>query len=820
MGTLWRDLRYGFRTLVKNPGFAVVAVLTLALGIGANTAIFSVLNAVVLHPLPFPHPDRLVLVWMTDKNRDLDRAVSPPPDFLDWRDQNHVFEELSAWRTWFFNLTGANDPEQVWGVRASANFFKLLGARAALGRTFLPDEDQPGHDQEVIISHNLWERRFGGDPNLIGKTIAIDEKPFTVVGVLPAGFTLFGTTRQFDLWMPLAFEPGDLRRDNPSLVVFGRLKPGVTLAGAQAEMNAITRRLEEEYPQTNKGVGARVVLLQKDIVATLTPALELLFACVSFVLLIACSNVANLLLARAAGRQKEIAVRVAMGAGRLRLVRQLLTESTLLATLGGAVGVLLAFGMLRLLPVLVPPTSGFGEIPHRDWIGLDLPVLLFALGVSVLAGIVFGLAPAFQFLKTDLSDTLKEGERGSTGGRRSRRMRSALLVSEVALSLVLLVGAGLLIRSFRNLLAMDLGLQPQNVLTMQVWLPESRYPTGPAIASFYQAALERIRRVPGVDSASAINFLPLSGWTDLCNFSIEGRPEPPSGQKFNAHYRVIGLDYFRTMGIPLKQGRDLTEADGDRAPGVVLINEALVQRYWPNENPIGRRIRLNFPPTKTPWRPLATDAWFTIVGIVGDVKEWAFGNRKFGQVYLSHLQNPSRLMRLAIRTSSDPQSIVSAVRQQLLVVDKDQPVTEIKTMEQFLAESVSTRHLNMVVLSFFAAFALILSAIGVYGVISYSVAERTHDIGIRMALGARPGDVLKLVVGEGLRLALLGVAIGLVASFFLARLLEAELFGVKATDPLTLLSVALLLTGVALLACYVPARRATKVDPISALRYE
>jgi putative ABC transport system permease protein len=814
--------------LMKNRSFTIVAALTIGLAIGLNTSIFSIVDAVLLHPLPFPDSGRLALVWETDPNREIVRGIASPAEFLDWRDQNHVFEQMSAWRTWFYNVTGHGEPEQVWGVHTSANFFELLGVRAALGRTFIPEDERPGHEQVVILSHGMWARHYGSDPGLIGQSIAIDEKPYTVIGVLPADFSLFGTVRQYDLWMPFAFERAQLRRADRSILVFARLKPDVTFPQAQAEMSTIFGRLQQAYPGISDGMGIRVVAMHEDLTMGLRPALIILLAAVGFVLLIACANVANLLLARAATREKELALRTVLGAGRLRLARQLVTESVVLAMLGGVLGLLLAFWGLRLILIALPPSGGYGEIPHHNWIGINGPVLGFTLLLSFVTGIIFGLAPALHISRKYLNESLKEGGRGSTVGRQSSLLRNLLVVSEVALSLVLLVGAGLLIQSFVRLLAENTGFNPKNVLTMQVWLPESRYQTGQQVRAFFQQSLERVNAVPGIESAGAINFLPLSGWRDYTDIAIEGRPAPPPGQEFNAQFSVVDSNYFHVMGIPLKQGRVFASADGDQAPGVAIINETMALRYWPQENPLGKRIKPDFPETRSPWRPQAMGGWLTIVGIVGDVREWQFGEKRTAQMYLPYLQNPSRIMRLAIRTSSDPMALVSDVRHAILNVDKDRPVTEIKTMEQFLSEALSQRRLNMLLLGVFASLALVLAAVGIYGVMAYSVAQRTHEIGIRMALGAQPRDVMKLVVGQGMLLSLVGVVLGLALSFvvifLLTRLLvgfvAGSLFGVTATDPLTFAGVAVLLLAVAFAACYFPARRAMRVDPMVALRYE
>ena len=820
MGTLLQDVRYGLRMLRRSPGFTVVAVLTLAIGIGANAAIFSIINTVLLRPLPFPDSNCIVLVWDTDPNRDLTRGVASPAEFLDWRDQNHVFEELSAWRTWFYNLTGTGEPEQVWGVHSSGNFFRLLGVVPILGRDFTAEEEQPGHEQVVIISYGLWQRHYGGDPAIVGKSILVDDQPFTVVGVLPKGFTLWGTSRQLDLWMPFAFGSAQLDRGNHSVIVFGRLRKGVEVAQAQAEMETIIARLKKQYPGIDQENGVRVVRFHDDMSRTLKPALLVLLGAVGFVLLIACSNVANLMLARAADRDREIAVRAALGAGRRRIFRQLLTESALLALVGGAAGILVAYGGLHLLRAAFPPEGGISEIPHAEWIGINGEVLGFTLAVSLVTGIIFGFAPAIQIVRSELFESLKEGGRGSTGGRRGQFVRMSLVVAEIALSLILLVGAGLLLRSFYLLMSENLGFNPSNVLTMQIWLPESHYASGAPLVNFYQQVIDRIAAQPGVKSASAVNFLPLSGWGDFCNLDIAGRAAPPVGQPNSAQYRIMDWRYLQTMNIPLKAGRSFTSADGPESQGVVLLNEALVNRYWPHEDPIGQQIRIHLPATRSPWQPVARESWLTVVGIVQDVREWEWGAEKVAQIYLPYTQNPSRIMRLAVRTDGNPAAFSTAVRHAIETVDPNQPATEIRTMDDFLVAAVSQRRLSLILLGSFAAIATLLAAIGIYGVMAYSVTQRSHEIGIRMSLGAEPADILRMVIADGLRLAVIGLFLGIVASALLTHYLESQLYGVKATDPATFVGVALGLAAVAIAACYIPAHRATRVDPLVALRYE
>jgi len=820
METIWNDLRYGWRMLRRNPGFAAVAILTLAIGIGANAAIFSIINTVLLRPLPFPDSNRIVLVWETYANRNVTQGVAAPPELLDWRATSHSFSELSGFRAAFLTLTGSGEPEQLWGVNTSANFFRLLGVKPVAGRDFLDSEDQPGNESVVIISYGLWQRRFGGVPGVIGKSITLNERPFTVIGVLPQGLSVFGTSRQLDIWMPLPIDRAHPDREAHSIVVFGRLKPGVSIPQAQAEMETIFDQLKKQYPGVNQKDFPRVASFQSELAIRSRPGLLVLLAAVGFVLLIACANVANLMLARAASREREIAVRSTLGAGRRRILRQLLTESALLALIGGAFGILVAYGGLHLLRAALPPSGGPNEIPRAGQVGIDGAVLAFTLVVSLLTGIIFGLAPAIQVSGSELSESLKEGSRGSTGGRRSHWIRSALVVSEVALSLILLVGAGLLIRSFVLLMSQDIGFNPSHVMTMLLWLPETHYTSSQPIVNFYQQAIDRVEALPRVKSASGVNFLPLSGWRDYCDFDIAGRPIQPSGEQFTAQYRVTDWRYRRTMEIPLKEGRDLTSADGPNSPGVILINESLARRYWPHEDPVGKQIRPHFSVTRAAYQPQPSDSWVTIVGVVADVREWEWDESTVAQLYIPFVQTPSHLMRLVVRSDGDSSQLTSAVRQIVTDLDHNQPVTEVRSMDEFLAAAVSQRRMSMLLLGFFAAIATLLAAVGIYGVMGYAVSQRSHEIGIRMALGAEPGDVLRMVVGDGMRLAGIGLILGVAGSFLAMRYLQSQLYGVKATDPLTLAGVAAGLALVSAAACYFPARRATRVDPLVALRYE
>ena len=819
METLWQDLRYGARMLRRNPGFAAVAILTLAIGIGANIVIFSVVNGILLKPLPFPDSQSVVTIWETFANRNVTRGTASAAEYLDWRDMNHVFQELSASRALSFSITGGGDPERVWGSQVSGNFFRMLRVTPVIGRDFTPEDEQIGHEQVVLLSYGLWRRRFGGDSGILGKTILLDEKPFTVIGVLPRSFSLYGTLPDFELWKPFAFNRALLDREDHELVIFARLKDGVPISHANAEMITIQEELKKQYPGFDQKNGIRVIGFHDELVSTLRPGLLLLLASVAFVLLIACANVANLMLARAAAREREIALRISLGAGRRRIFRQLLTESALLSLVGAACGILFAFGGIHIVREAVISGQG-SRIPHPEWIAIDSTVLGFTILIAVATGILFGFAPAIQISRSALFESLKEGSRGSTAGRHSQLARSVLVVSEVAFSLLLLVGAGLLVRSFARMLAEPLGFEPENLLTGQMLLPDAHYADGQHISNFYQAVVERVNAIPGVASASAANFLPLTRWNAYCDFDIAGRATPPSGEHFTGLYRVADWRYLQTMGVPVKQGRDFTASDGPDSLGVALVNETLARRYWPNADPVGQQIRLVFSATRTPWEPIPHQGWLTIVGVVGDVRDWAWSEPKSGQLYLPDTQNPSRLMSLVARSSGDRAQLTAAVRRAIESVDPDQPMTDVKTMEEYLAVAFSQRRLNMSLLAFFAVIAALLAAIGIYGVMGYAVTQRSHEIGIRMALGAEPADVLRMIVGDGMKLALLGLVIGITASLLLMKYLESQLYGVKARDPLTFIAVAAGLALVALAACYFPARRATKVDPLVALRYE
>jgi putative ABC transport system permease protein len=807
IGDFWQDLVYASRTLIKTPGFTLVAVIALALGIGANTAILSVVDTVLLRPLPYKDADQLVMVWEDASLVGFPHNTPAPANFIDWRAQNQVFQELAATARLSFNLTGSGEPERIDGRRVSTNLFSLLGVDAQLGRTFLPEEDQAGSHHVVIMSNGLWQRRFGSDPAIIGRSLTLNGESFTVVGVMPAKFQF--PSREDDLWIPLAFPAEEAaRRGSHYIEVVGRLKPGVTLEQAQAEMNTIAIRLQQQYPATNTQIGVTLIPLHEELVGDIRPALLILLGAVAFVLLIACANVANLLLARAAVRQKEIATRVALGASRARLVRQFLTESVLLAVLGGIVGLFLAFIGVSLLKQFIPE-----NISQAQAITINGTVLAFTVGVSLLTGLIFGLAPATQTASSNLNETLKEGGRDSAVGNRGSRIRGLLVVTEVAFSLILLIGAGLLINSFLRLRNVDPGFRTDNVLTMSIVLPELKYPDRTRRAAFYTDLVRRVEAIPGVHSAAVTNWIPLVFQGDSIGISIEGRPIEIPSQRPNAVTRIVSPDYFRTMGINLRQGREFGDQDTADSPEVVVISEAMGRRFWPGEDPIGKRI--------TPGSPTSNDNWITVIGVVNDVRQFELIAEPRPQMYLSYKQQEFFAPRhLVVRTDVDPLSLATTVRRTVWEIDKDQPVSNIRTMEDVLSGSIGRQRFSMLLLAIFAAVAMVLAAVGIYGVMSYSVAQRTHELGIRMALGAQRRDVLKLAIGEGLKLVLIGIVLGLGTSFVLTRVMSSLLFGVSATDPLTYISISILLISVALLASYIPARRAARVDPLIALRYQ
>jgi putative ABC transport system permease protein len=810
IGDLWQDLRYGIRMLRKNPGFTSIAVLTLALGIGANTAIFSVVNSVLLRPFPYPESERLMQVW---------RGIPPPTrtlasvtQFLFWRENNRIFESMTAVEAVGagVNLTGGDEPEVVRGARVSAEFFRVYGIPPAQGRSFTVEEDRPGGDRVVVISDGLWKRRFGADQGILGKSVELAGEPYSVIGIMPPGFEARGAA---DIWMPLRPVAHNQDRIYP-LAVIGRLKPGATREQAQAEMDAVARMFRLQQPALmSNNEGIVVEDYHQAMVGNVRTELLVLLGAVGFVLLIACANVASLLLARAAARQKEVAIRSALGAGRFRLIQQSLTESALLALLGGALGLLVARLGLKALLAL-----GSWNLPRMSEVQIDGRALLLTLAVALLTGILFGLAPALQLAKVNLNSVLNEsGVRASAGIQRSR-FRSAIVVAEIGLSSMLLVGAALLIQTFANLRGVNPGFEPANVLTFQLSMPEEGYNSTARVSAFFDQTLQRIEALPGVETAAVVTRLPLESGL-MMSFSTEGMQDV----RF-AGWNMISPNYFRALSVPLRQGRNFTEEDSRSSPAVTIINEALARQYFPGKDPIGEL--LTFGKFEG---PIFVEGARQIVGVVGDVRGADLKNPAIPRVYIPDTQVPDGMTRFInrllpvsfmVRTSIDPLTLAAAVKQEVLDVNREQPIFNVRSLEQMMVDSISRQRFQMILVGVFAAVALILAAIGLYGVMSYSVGQRTGEIGIRMALGAQPRDVLKLIVGQGVILTVIGLALGLAGALALTRLMAGLLFGVSPTDALTFAAIALLLTSVALLASYIPARRAMKIDPLTALRHE
>jgi putative ABC transport system permease protein len=789
--------------MIKSRAFTIVAVLALALGIGANSAIFSVVNSVLLKPLPFDEPDRLLMVWETSINRGQSKTPASAPNFIDWQNQNTVFEHVAAFDGSSYILTGGAEPERIPGTRVSASLFPLLRVNPVVGRSFTPEDDKEGASPVVIISHNFWKQRFDSDMNLEGKTLVLEGKIHSVVGVMPPGFQFYNI--ESELWTPFAFTADDLSsRGAHYMGVVARLNPGVTKEQAQEDMGGIANRLAEQYPDTNGGRGINLVSLHEQLVGDVRPALLVLLGAVGFVLLIACANVANLLLARAASRHKEVAIRMALGASRSRLIRQLLTESVLLAVIGGGFGLLLALWGVDLLTALAPES-----LQSVKGVGMDSRVFGFTLIISILTGVLFGLAPALQASKPDLNESLKEGGRTSADSRRNR-FRTMLVVSEVSLSLVLLICAGLMVMSFSRLLQVSPGFNPDNVLTMGLSLPDTRYKEPEQWSAFHRHVLERVKVLPGIQSAGIITNLPFGdGNMSLTFRRTDGPPMLPSEQPATI-FHANSPGYFQTMGIPLLKGRDFTEQDAEKAPPVLIINETMARQHFAGEDPIGKTMIVGY------GAPVPRE----IIGIVGDVKHAGLTKDLKVEMYSPCDQTPLPFITLVVRSTSDTAGLLAAIRREVQAVDKDQPLASVRTMSERISNSIAQPRFYTLLLSVFAIVALMLAAVGIYGVMSYSVTQRTREIGIRMALGADRRNIVKMVIRQGMTPAVIGVAIGLAAAFVLTRFMASLLFAVSATDPLTFAAISLLLAAVALAACYIPARRATKVDPMVALRYE
>jgi len=810
METLFKDIRYGIRGLLKRPGFTVIALITLALGIGANTAIFSVVNAVLLRPLPFQKPEELVIVWEDLAFAGFPHNTPAPANYVDWKTQNQSFVDMAASRETSFNLTGDGEPERVSTYAVTANFFPLLGVQPLLGRSFTPDEDRPGGSKAVVLSYGLWQSRYGGDRNILNREILLNGEKHSVVGVMPASFQFFA--KDVRVWVPIALPQEDwANRGGHYLTVVARLKPGVSVTQAQADMNAVMRRISMDHPDETIGgkIGVVVLPVRDEFVGDARGSLIVLLVAVAFVLLIACANVAGLLLARAVGRRKEIALRLALGAGRTRVVRQLLTESLLLAVAAGVLGSLLAYASFTFLQGLVPE-----QMELATSLKLDVRILVFTIAVSIVTGIIFGLVPALQSANFDLNDALKQssGRVTSTG-----RLRSAMIVFEVALSLVLLVGAGLLIQTLFQLFRQYSVLEPEKILTMRTILPFEKYKEPQQRDNYYQQVLQRVEHLPGVVTAGYSTSIPLAWKGGTSGFYPEGLKAPVQGMAYDANHREVSSNYIKAMNIPLRQGRYFDSRDNVQSLPVAIINETMAREYWPGENALGRRFKLGDPdePGKQ---------WKEIVGIVADIRQMGIDEPVKAEMYFPYQQItdwPGYMPRdLAIRTTGDTSNLAGAVRQIIREVDPDQPVSNVATMAEVLGEEAGQRRMGMIMLVGFASLALLLASLGIYGVLAYFVTQHTNEIGVRQALGATPRNILLLVLKKGMGLTLVGVVIGLVASFALTRLMSSLLFGVKAADPLTFATVPFVLVMVALLACYIPARRATKVDPLVALRYE
>ncbi|HEV7684075.1 MAG TPA: ABC transporter permease [Pyrinomonadaceae bacterium] len=812
METLLKDLRYGIRSLLKRPSFTAIAVVTLALGIGANTAIFSLVNAVLLRGLPFTDPDQLVMIWEDASFAGFPRNTPAPANYVDWKTQNTVFADMAAQDMRSFNLTGDGEPEKIEAFGVTANFFPLLGVQPALGRGFAADEDAPGAARVVVINHNLWQQRYGGEQNIIGRQLLLNGEKYSVIGVMPAGFQFLDS--KVGLWVPIAFTSEQLtQRNRHYLSIVARLKPSVTVAQANAEVQTIQQRISRDHPDEAGRINAYAMPLRDEVAGDVRRPLMVLSVAVAFVLLIACANIANLLLSRAASRAREMAVRAALGAGRLRIIRQLLIEGLLMSAAGALGGLVLAWWSFAFLQRLIPDGLALSTT-----LNLDLKVLGFTLLVTLFTTVLFGLVPAFQATKIDLNLALKQGGGRSGLNAGGNRLRSAMVVAEVALALVLLVGAGLLIQTFFKLRDQYASLHSENVLTLRTVLPAGKYGEAGLRANFYKQVLERVRSLPGVVSAGYATSIPLAWKGGTSGFVPEGRSieqMTSGGVAYDANHRQVSADYLKTMGISLLRGRSFSDADNERSTRVAIINETMARQYWPGEEPLGKRFTMDDPDEKA--------TWVTIVGVAADVRQMGVDEAVKAEMYFPYQQGqmPFYAPRdLSVRTSVDPLSIVAAVRNEIHQVDPEQPISNVRSMEAMLGEETASRRLGMTLLTIFAGLALLLASLGIYGVLAYFVVQHTQEIGVRMALGAQRGNILGLVLKKGMALALLGVVIGLGIALGLTRLMTSLLYGVSATDPMTYVVIALILTTVAFLACYLPARRATKVDPMVALTYE
>ncbi len=804
MDTLSQEFRYALRKLVRNPGFTAVAVIALALGIGANTSIFSVVNAVLIRSLPFDEADRLVVLWENNQEQGRERDPVSPQNYLDWRDQSDAFEALAAWAYWGFTLGSVDQPERVPTIRTSPSLFALLGAEAALGRTFTAEENELGGPNAVVLSHGLWERRFGSEPGVIGSTISLDLEPYTIVGGMPSAFR-FPDSDEIGMWTPAKFSQHELSRARRFFNVIGRLAPGVSLEQAQAEMDVIAARLGKEYPDTNLGWGVAMTRAP-DLLLASNQYLLILLAAVGLVLLIACANVANLLLARAADRHREIAVRRALGAQRFGLIRQLLIESFLLAGLSGVAALVIAVWGIDLILALEP-----GNLPHWNKVGIDTHVLTFTAALALLTALIAGIVPAVHASRPNLNESLKEGGGRLTAGSRAKGARGAMVVTQIALAVVLLIGAGLLIRSFARLLDVDPGFNPTNVAVANIFLAESRYPEDHLTVAFFDEVLDRVESLPGVIAVGATTTVPIDpvGIDFDLPFDIEGQSPHEPGQEPQADYRVVTTEYLSVMGIPLLRGRAFQEGDREGAPNVMIINQTMARRFFGGVEPVGKRIRI----------PIG--GWFEVIGVVGDIHHRGLDAEPRPELYVAFHQQPHfRGMVVAARTTSDPSALARAITREVFAIDPDQAIAQLTTMSELLSGSVSTRRFNTTLLGGFAVLALALAVLGIYSVVSYGVSQRAQEIGVRMAMGARGDDVIKMIVAEGLKLAVVGVTIGVIGAIALTRLITSLLYDVSPVDPVTFLGVSLVLALAALVASYIPALKATRVDPVLALKHE